>query len=145
MLSTTWYTYYVRCNDGSIYGGITTDLSRRVKQHNGELPGGAKYTRGRGPVQLAYVEVHSNRSDASKREYYLKKKLSATKKKEIISNYINTLFDKGEVRCKCGDKVMYAPKIIRGTAPVTEILLCCYDHAHWVGSLDECVFPTKEA
>ncbi|MBO6002520.1 MAG: GIY-YIG nuclease family protein, partial [Mailhella sp.] len=47
-----WCVYLVRCADGSPYCGITTDLARRIAMHNGDLPGGAKYTRPRRPVRL---------------------------------------------------------------------------------------------
>ena len=47
-----WYVYLLECGDGTLYCGITRDLARRVAQHNGLLPGGARYTRGRRPVRL---------------------------------------------------------------------------------------------
>ena len=47
-----WHVYLVECGDGTFYCGITRDLARRVAQHNGILPGGARYTRGRRPVRL---------------------------------------------------------------------------------------------
>lgn len=48
-----WHVYLLECVDGTLYCGITRDLARRVAQHNGLLPGGARYTRGRRPVRLA--------------------------------------------------------------------------------------------
>lgn len=48
-----WHVYLLECRDGTLYCGITRDLERRVAQHNGLLPGGARYTRGRRPVRLA--------------------------------------------------------------------------------------------
>jgi len=62
----------VRCADGSLYTGVTTDLSRRVRQHNGEILGGAKYTATRRPVTLAACQVCEDRSDALRKEYRLK-------------------------------------------------------------------------
>lgn len=50
---TVWHVYLLECRDGTLYCGITRDLERRVAQHNGFLPGGARYTRGRRPVCLA--------------------------------------------------------------------------------------------
>lgn len=47
-----WHVYLLECGDGTLYCGITRDLARRVAQHNGLLPGGARYTRGRRPVRL---------------------------------------------------------------------------------------------
>jgi putative endonuclease len=68
----TWYVYMVSCSDSTLYTGITTDLSRRIGQHNSQK-GGAKYTRCRQPVSLVYYEQADNRSLASKRERELKK------------------------------------------------------------------------
>ena len=79
-----WYVYVVVCFDNSYYCGITKDLERRLKQHNGELKGGAKYTRGRRPCQYVYTKKASNRSEASKEEYMFKK-LSRKEKEKIIS------------------------------------------------------------
>ena len=67
-----WYVYVLVCADGSLYCGITTNLKRRLKQHNGEIKGGAKYTRGRGPFRFAYIKKAMNRSIASKIEYQFK-------------------------------------------------------------------------
>ena len=66
-----WYVYILRCADGSFYTGITTDLERRVREHNdGAL--GARYTRARRPVEVVYQEPHENRASASRREYKIK-------------------------------------------------------------------------
>ena len=62
----------VECSDGTLYTGISTDLERRINEHNNSEKG-AKYTRARRPVKLVYSEELSNRSEASKREYALKK------------------------------------------------------------------------
>lgn len=62
----------LRCADGSLYTGITTDLDRRLAEHNGDGPAGARYTRSRRPVQLVYNEAARNRSDASQREAAIK-------------------------------------------------------------------------
>jgi putative endonuclease len=63
----------LRCADGSLYTGITTDLDRRLAEHNGDGPAGARYTRSRRPVQLVYSEVACNRSEASQREMTIKR------------------------------------------------------------------------
>ncbi|WP_286239578.1 GIY-YIG nuclease family protein [Neptuniibacter halophilus] len=68
-----WFVYILRCADGSLYTGVTTDLQRRLRQHNGELVGGAKYTRLRRPVELVWQEPHPDRSAACKRESAIKK------------------------------------------------------------------------
>lgn len=62
----------VRCSGGSLYTGITTDVERRVGEHNGESPLGARYTRARRPVTLVYRESFVNRSEAAKREAAIK-------------------------------------------------------------------------
>ena len=67
-----WYMYVLICDDNSYYCGITTDLKRRLKQHNGDLKGGAKYTRGRRPCRFVYIKKAMNRSIASKLEYQFK-------------------------------------------------------------------------
>jgi len=67
-----WYVYLLKCADGSLYCGVTVDLERRVKEHNGDLPNGAKYTKVRRPVKLVYQEECENRSIAGKREWEIK-------------------------------------------------------------------------
>ena len=66
-----WHTYIIKCNDGSLYTGITTDLEKRIAAHNAGK--GAKYTASRRPIQLLYREEAANRSEASKRENTIKK------------------------------------------------------------------------
>ena len=82
-MSKLWFVYIVRCKDGTLYTGITTDLERRVNEHNTSNKG-AKYTRSKRPVQLVYHETYPNRSEASKREYMIKKRLSKEEKEELI-------------------------------------------------------------
>lgn len=67
-----WFVYMLRCSDDSLYTGVTTDIDRRLRQHNGELVGGAKYTRLRRPVTLVWQEIHKDRSSASKKEWKIK-------------------------------------------------------------------------
>ena len=67
-----WFVYMLRCADGSLYTGITTDLSRRLAEHNGEGGLGARYTRGRRPVTLAYSESAGSRAEAAQREAAIK-------------------------------------------------------------------------
>lgn len=74
----------LRCSDNTLYTGITTDVARRVREHNGEIPGkGAKCTRARRPVELVYTETCEDRSDASKREAAIKK-LSRKEKDNLV-------------------------------------------------------------
>jgi len=79
-----WYLYVVECSDNSLYTGITTDLNRRITEHNSSNKG-AKYTRPRRPVTLVYSEIHPNRSAASKSEYRTKQ-LSKQNKLLLIQN-----------------------------------------------------------
>lgn len=66
-----WYTYILQCVDDSLYTGITTDLERRLTEHNTSNKG-AKYTKTRRPVKLKYWETFDNRSIAAQREYEIK-------------------------------------------------------------------------
>ena len=79
-----YYLYIVKCSDKTLYSGITTDLVRRIKEHNtGKL--GAKYTRTRRPVKLVFSRRFKNRSNASKEEVRVKK-LSRRVKLQIIKS-----------------------------------------------------------
>ena len=78
-----YYVYILKCSDNTLYTGITTDLTRRVEEHNHSSKG-AKYTRVRRPVELVYSEECGDRSVASKREYQIKKKMSRAEKLELI-------------------------------------------------------------
>ena len=80
-MDNTWKLYILRCGDGSLYTGITTDLDRRLEEHRSGK--GAKYTRGRGPLELVYSEECGNHSDALKRELEIKA-LSKTEKLKLI-------------------------------------------------------------
>jgi len=82
---TQWWVYFVECRDGTLYTGISTDLERRLRQHNGDIAGGAKYTQARRPVVLVYCEPSEDRSQASRREYQLRKKTKAEKLRLILA------------------------------------------------------------
>ena len=75
------YVYILNCADDTLYTGYTTDIKRRIKEHNQGQ--GAKYTRGRTPVELCYQEEFANRSLAQKREYQIKQ-LSRKQKLQLI-------------------------------------------------------------
>ncbi|HEY0948111.1 MAG TPA: GIY-YIG nuclease family protein [Candidatus Paceibacterota bacterium] len=77
-----WYVYMLRCADGTLYTGVTTDLTRRVREHN-EAPEGAKYTRARRPVSLVHKETFTSRSEACAREAAIKK-LSRAEKQTLF-------------------------------------------------------------
>lgn len=68
-----YFTYILKCSDSSLYTWITTDLDRRLKEHNWENLWWAKYTFSRRPVEIVYFEEFENRSDATKREIEIKK------------------------------------------------------------------------
>lgn len=65
-----WHVYVIRCSDNSLYTGITTDVEKRFRQHaEGK---GAKYFRGRAPLQVVYCEDNHSHSSAAGREYRIK-------------------------------------------------------------------------
>lgn len=66
-----YVVYLLRCKDGTFYTGVTTDMNRRLKEHNSSTRG-AKYTKSRRPVTLVYQEISASRSEAQKREYVLR-------------------------------------------------------------------------
>lgn len=70
-MAAPWYVYILRCGDGSLYTGITTDLGRRIDQHRQGT--GAKYTRGRGPLQLEAKRRFASKSVASQVEARVKR------------------------------------------------------------------------
>lgn len=78
----SYFVYILKCNDDTLYTGITKDVNKRLQEHN-ESDKGAKYTRIRRPVKLLYTEAAEDRSAASKREYAIKK-LSRINKLELI-------------------------------------------------------------
>ncbi|MEA2111264.1 MAG: GIY-YIG nuclease family protein [Campylobacterota bacterium] len=78
----SYYVYILKCSDNTYYTGITTDLERRLLEHNSSVKG-AKYTRNRRPVIVVYSEENHDKSSASKREYEIKK-LSRVQKIELV-------------------------------------------------------------
>ena len=79
----SWFVYILSCRDQTLYTGITTDPRRRLLEHN-STPDGARYTRGRRPVILVYLEPHPSRSAASRREHAIKR-MSAARKNHLIA------------------------------------------------------------
>ena len=79
------YVYILRCSDDTLYTGWTNDLEKRIKAHSNGT--GAKYTRGRGPVELVYFEEFDDKKDAMKREYEIKK-YTRSKKEWLIKNFL---------------------------------------------------------
>ena len=82
-MEATWYLYILRCCDGTLYTGITTDVEKRLEAHRAGK--GAKYTRGRGPLELVYRETCAGHSHALKREMAVKR-LKRTQKEDMIAN-----------------------------------------------------------
>ena len=78
-----WYLYLVRCQDGSLYTGISTDVARRFAQHRGEGGAGSNYLKGRGPLTLVFRKKLGSRSLALCVESKVKK-LSKARKEELI-------------------------------------------------------------
>ncbi len=79
--------YIVKCRDDTLYTWITTDLDRRIRQHNWKILWWAKYTLSRKPVKLVYYEDWYNRSEATKREMEIKK--MKKEEKILLINNIN--------------------------------------------------------
>ncbi len=80
-----YFVYILECKDESFYTGITTELERRVEEHNFSDKG-AKYTKMRRPVKLIYFEKVKNKSEASKREFEIKKLKRKEKENLVESN-----------------------------------------------------------
>ena len=78
-----WVVYILECGDNSLYTGITTDVSTRLAAHRAGT--GAKYTRGRGPLDLVFQEPAPDRSAATRRESEIKA-LDVTAKRRLINN-----------------------------------------------------------
>lgn len=79
-----YWVYLVACANNTLYTGITTDLARRIREHN-TSPKGAKYTRAHRPVRLVYSQKHQTRSAAQKAESAIKK-LSHAQKIQLIAS-----------------------------------------------------------
>ncbi len=85
--ASTWYLYLIRCANGHLYTGITTDVARRFNEHQSSSPKAAKYLRGKGPLTLMYQEQVGTHSDALKREIAVKK-LSRAQKLALIESVL---------------------------------------------------------
>lgn len=84
-----YYTYIIRCEDKSLYTGITTDLKRRFEEHSNKTSKCAKYTLNHNALKLECAWESENRILASKLEYFIKKQLSKAEKEELIRNNRN--------------------------------------------------------
>ena len=86
-MENTWYLYILRCGDGTLYTGISTDPQKRLKVHRSGK--GAKYTKGRGPLAMVYCERCGSHSDALKRELAVKA-LKRSEKEQLIASDTET-------------------------------------------------------
>jgi len=86
-MASEWYLYILRCKDDTFYTGITTDVEKRLEAHR--CGKGAKYTRGRAPLELVYREVCGSHSEALKRELEIKA-LSREEKRKIIKKSLKS-------------------------------------------------------
>jgi len=105
--------YVVRCNDDTLYTGITTDIERRLSEHNSTARG-AKYTRSRRPVELIFCTAHESRSTASKVEAQFKK-LSRKKKLDLL-NEMDNKFHFQNRKVRVGDLVCYKGNVLVATS-----------------------------
>ncbi len=85
MEKSSYYVYMLECNDGSLYTGYTSNLEKRVARHN--KGSGSKYVRSRLPVTLVYSEFFEDRSEAMRREIFIKS-LGRLQKKDLIAGVI---------------------------------------------------------
>jgi putative endonuclease len=84
-----WHLYLVRCAKGQLYAGVSTDVSRRFAEHRAGGPRAAKFLRGKGPLELVYVEAVGNQGDALRREMEVKK-WSRQRKLALIAGGVTT-------------------------------------------------------
>ncbi len=79
-----YYTYILRCSDGTLYTGYTNDLNKRISDHNSGK--GAKYTKVRLPVELVYYEEYESKSEAMSREWHIKHDMTRAEKESLIKS-----------------------------------------------------------
>ncbi len=92
-----WLVYIIQSTDNRLYAGITTDISRRWRQHCGDVKGGAKFFRGRKPARLVFVESGFNRSTATRREIEIKK-MTRRQKQQLLEGGSNKRNQYGSFR-----------------------------------------------
>ena len=81
----TWLVYLLECADGTLYCGVTNNMDRRLSQHNGQIPGGARYTRGRRPVLLLANRACGDKSEALRLEKAVKSRPKTHKLQFLLS------------------------------------------------------------
>ena len=82
-----WFVYIVRCRDGSLYTGVSTDPGRRIAEHNGDDARGSKYTRSRRPVEMVYCEPCIDHSASLQRERVIKR-MNRSNKLSLIGEQV---------------------------------------------------------
>ena len=80
-----WLVYLLECADGTLYCGVTNNMDRRLNQHNGQIPGGARYTRGRRPVLLLANRTCGDKSEALRLEKAVKSRPKTHKLQFLLS------------------------------------------------------------
>ncbi len=95
IMETANYTYIVECSDGRMYTGWTTCIEKRLKAHNSGS--GARFTRGRGPVKLRYLEICETKSGAMKREAEIKKLSRAQKVQLIHDSHLEKILAENQI------------------------------------------------
>lgn len=98
MSLTAYYTYILRCSDGSLYTGITTDLKRRFIEHKSHNCSGAKYTSAHPPLKYEAAWLSENRVLASKLEYRIKRLKKAEKEQLISGSTVKNLDTSGYIK-----------------------------------------------
>ena len=97
-----WHLYLIRCQDGTLYTGISTDVYRRLAQHQGEGNAGSKYLKGRGPLSLVFQEKLGSKSLALKVERRVKRMSKARKEKLIkVSSYVLQIVNRLSISLGC--------------------------------------------
>ncbi len=81
-----FYVYVLACRDGSWYTGWTTNIDKRLAAHNGEIPGGAKYTKARRPVRLIWLANCDTKGTAQKLEFAIKAKTRKEKERLLFGS-----------------------------------------------------------
>jgi putative endonuclease len=87
-----WSLYIIRCGDNTLYTGITTDVARRFAEHTSGYPKGAKYLRGRSPLELVYTRIVGTHSEALIEERRIKR-LTRAAKMQLIENHGSSIAD----------------------------------------------------
>ena len=120
-----WCVYLLRCTDDSLYCGMTNELTARIVTHNRGR--GARYTRSRLPVKLAYVEAAKTRSEALQREYQIKR-LSKKKKEELCRDWCQ---DKRARTLRLDSNATVNPAVLQRRHPQRCQRTCCCCNDPW--------------